>query len=81
MRISAIFQGVENHQCAKNPASEKSNDATIPSGENDFITAKKYSNRKNIAELPFYVCHSEIEILFNEKIALLNKILIRKLND
>ena len=81
MRITAIFQGVENHQWAENPTSGKSDDATIPGVENDFITAKNISNRKNISELPFYVCHSEIEILFNEKIPLLNKILTRKLND
>ena len=35
----------------------------------------------NFSNLPFYVCHSEIEILFNEKHQLLNKILTRKLND
>jgi len=35
----------------------------------------------NFSNLPFYVCHSEIEILFNEKHQLLNTILTRKLND
>lgn len=39
------------------------------------------SNSANFSNLPFYVCHSEIEILFNEKHQLLNKILTRKLND
>ena len=35
----------------------------------------------NYSDLTFYVCHSEIEILFNEKNQLLNKILTRTLND
>jgi tetraacyldisaccharide 4'-kinase len=42
---------------------------------------KADSNSANFSNLPFYVCHSEIEILFNEKHQLLNKILTRKLND
>ncbi len=42
---------------------------------------KANSNSANFSNLPFYVCHSEIEILFNEKHQLLNKILTRKLND
>jgi tetraacyldisaccharide-1-P 4'-kinase len=42
---------------------------------------KANSISANFSNLPFYVCHSEIEILFNEKHQLLNKILTRKLND
>jgi hypothetical protein len=41
------------------------------------------SNRLSgdIMEIPFYVCHSEIEILFDEKPKLINTILTRKMND
>lgn len=42
---------------------------------------KAGSNSANFSDLPFYVCHSEIEILFNEKQQLLHKILTRTLND
>lgn len=81
MRITALFQADENHRRETNPISSKFNDEEFPIGEKDFITDKNYSNTKNISELPFYVCHSEIEILFNEKNQLLKKILTRTLND
>jgi hypothetical protein len=35
---------------------------------------QQYFSTSNIIDLPFYVCHSEIEILFDQKTELLNKI-------
>lgn len=40
-----------------------------------------YFNTSQIADLPFYVCHAEIEILFDEKTRFLNQILNHRTND
>ena len=75
MRIMSLCKEMD----LKHKSEKKSNvsDIVDPENQNDHTN----SIPTNISDLPFYVCHSEIEILFNEKHQLLNKILTRKLND
>lgn len=75
MRIMSLFQEIELE-----------NQVLASSKENfqiEHSPIRDSSNRLSgdIMEIPFYVCHSEIEILFNEKPKLINTILTRKMND
>lgn len=74
MRIMALFLKVSQHPTAIKNLSNTINKTKMI---NDIRSVKTI----RISNLPFYVCHSEIALLFNQKTALLNKILNSLKND
>ena len=74
MRIMALFLKISQHPTAIKNLSNTINKTKMI---NDISSVKTIS----ISNLPFYVCHSEIALLFNQKTTLLNKILNSLKND
>jgi tetraacyldisaccharide 4'-kinase len=68
MRIMSLYNELKIKQNSENTFN--SNNSYKTKNEID----QQYFSTSNIIDLPFYVCHSEIEILFDQKTELLNKI-------